>query len=662
MLLIRAAFLEFLLCFHVIGAAVLFRRLFPRESPWIGFIVPVLALLSVLNFVEHYISLSNLGWLLPLTMGGLVWVIFTPGYSWEGLRFPSILFVVVFTFTYCIRCVWPDISNANEGIFNMTRVLNYCLGGTLPPKDSWLPPYDYGAYYSFQHYGAAIIKRLFSVDLGTAYNLGYAFTLAWVCLACAGVAYSISGKMWISVMTMVIVIACATGSLPYLIFYGPHDGGAYVISTNLNIDWDKPDRNPFYWLLSRDKNHVDLDLQPPLINLYWPEFHATLGGNFINIASMLALSEVFKRERSDWPWICVVVLPLVTIITSAWFFLVVGFLCGGGLILALLAGRRPYNPRFVIITIGVAIILLWPFVYAVTGISTPDGFHWTRPEEHSPLWIYAVQWWPIWLPWLFLTVAWSWLDLRGRWVVVALPLLLIAVEFLTFGDRKLTTEKMWAGIYGAGLVTLLPMIFAKKNPVLRIVSFVLIVNGLFCLQAVWWNFYNGIFSSDNILCRLQGEGWVQADVQKKRLLQVMRSLPGVTILPGLAYWNYSQAAAVVGFSENKCFVAYTFNEFHYGRGAEADFRREQTKKFYEGKIDPLPFLRGYNIDAVLIWPEDEISNQLLQQFKDQFAPEFFYVDCKMDGPNNAGLFIRQSEMEDSPLKTDNASSMDSDPR
>ena len=71
MLLLRVAFLEFALCAHVIGAAILFRRWFPRESPWFSLLLPILFLLSVLNFIEHFIPLPNLGWLLPVTLGGL---------------------------------------------------------------------------------------------------------------------------------------------------------------------------------------------------------------------------------------------------------------------------------------------------------------------------------------------------------------------------------------------------------------------------------------------------------------------------------------------------------------------------------------------------------------------------------------------------------------
>src|SRR5450631_3826624 len=122
MVLLRVAFFEFLLCAHVIGAAVIFRRLFPKESPWLCFLMPVLVLLSALNFLEHYVALSNLGWLLPSTLGVSIWAMIKPGVSWEGLRFPAILFISIFTFGYFLRCTAPEISNTNEGVSNLTRV------------------------------------------------------------------------------------------------------------------------------------------------------------------------------------------------------------------------------------------------------------------------------------------------------------------------------------------------------------------------------------------------------------------------------------------------------------------------------------------------------------------------------------------------------------
>jgi hypothetical protein len=54
---------------------------------------------------------------------------------------------------------------------------------------------------------------------------------------------------------------------------------------------------------------------------------------------------------------------------------------------------------------------------------------------------------------------------------------------------------------------------------------------------------------------------------------------------------------------------------------------------------PLPFLRGNGIAAVLIAPEDKISDEVLAKLKQSIGPDYRYVDCKGDGPANAGVFL-----------------------
>ena len=58
MLLLRALLLWALVSVHVVGGAMLFRRLFAGESAWFGFIVPALAFCLGLNFIEHFVALA----------------------------------------------------------------------------------------------------------------------------------------------------------------------------------------------------------------------------------------------------------------------------------------------------------------------------------------------------------------------------------------------------------------------------------------------------------------------------------------------------------------------------------------------------------------------------------------------------------------------------
>ena len=52
-------------------------------------------------------------------------------------------------------------------------------------------------------------------------------------------------------------------------------------------------------------------------------------------------------------------------------------------------------------------------------------------------------------------------------------------------------------------------------------------------------------------------------------------------------------------------------------------------------------LDAQKIDAVLIFPDDQIPDDLVARLKQQLAPKFTYIDCRKDGHVNAGLFVRK---------------------
>lgn len=643
MALFRAAFFEFLILAHVIGAAVLFRRLFPRESPWFGFFVPTLGLMCALNFAEHYVALPRLGLLLPFTLAGLIWAMLKSGVAWRGLKFPAILFAVVFTFTVALKCLSPDIPNWTEGIGDMTRVLEYCMGDKVPPTDCWMPPYNRAGYYSFQHYGASLLTRLFSVDIGTGYNLAFALLAALTALTGAGAAYSISGKRkWVSSATVFVLLAGSTGGALFLVFMGTHEPD-YVLSLSLNGGWNEPNWNPFWWICAHDQYHPWLKLLPPLYTLYYSEYHANLGGAFVVMAVLLAAHEVFSARRTDWPWICLIALPMIVIITSAWFFFIVLFFCAGSVALALLASRRPHHWKRVLLFGALALVLVWPSVsdLLISAPSYPHLFSWTNPDFRTPLWMFLVQWWPVYLPWLFLCFVWTNLSLAARWLHAAVAILFLAVEFIAVGDRPLEIEKMWGAVYGAGLVTVLPLAFAQRGLVFRFLE--VFVLGAMAICFVTWIRVDYSNIDWPCFCRLQGDHYIQVESQRQRLQQVLGRFHGATILPGKSVWAYNQAPAVIDFSGNRSYIAWSFQEDECGHPGEPAYRNDLNNSFYAGTMaDPIGFLRSNDIAAVLIWPEDKISNTLLGQFKKQLASDYFYIDCRLDQPDNAGLFVRRS--------------------
>ena len=650
MLLLRAVLLELLVCFHVVGGAVLFRRFFPRESPWLAFIVPIFFVLAALNFIEHFVALPNLGWLLPLTLGGLGWALFMPGNSWEGLRLPAILFVGVFTWDFIMMNMNPSITCNTEGVADMARVLDFCMGSKLPAIDTWCPPYDHGGYYSFQHYGASIVKRLFMLDIGTGYNLGYNLENTLTVFAGAGAAFAVSGrKTWIAVATALVLLGNFTGASLLLLYWNSvhyvpniYDMFDSRLAIDIGDGWNDPARNnPFGWIWAHRPPPQVLRLFTPTFNTYFPEFHANLAGHFMTLASMLAANEAFKSERSNFPWIALLVFPFFTIIAATWFMVVVSVLCAGALATALLAGKRPENLRIVLGGAALALMLIWPSVNSLVSGSYPVDIHWTPGDQFTAPWEFAIQWWPAYVPWIALFVIYHRLSWLVRCIHLLLPLLLIFFEFVTFGDRGLTIEKNWGALYGAALVTFLPVIFAQRAVPFRWLTVIYLFISVAFIGIWAVKLYDGSWGG-NVL-NLRGDTAIVANPQKKRLLQVLQRLHGVTILNGKSAEAYNESPLLVGFSGNMCYIAWFFQEYQCGHGGEAEFRDQQSNAFFAGTMpDPLPFLRNNNIAAVVIYPDDKIPDDILRKIKDEIGADYFYIDCKADGEQNAGVFLRQN--------------------
>ena len=664
MLLLRAALLEFLVCYHVVGGAVLFRRLFPRESAWLAFILPTLMVMFVFNFIEHFIALPELGWLLPFTIVGLGWAMLNPGplggrwgyatanlsTAMQDMALPTLVFLGTFTWALGILCLNPSITPNTEGVADMARVLDFSLGSKLPAVDTWCPPYDHGGYYTFQHYGASLLKRLFTLDIGTGYNMGFALLNALVIFVGAGAAYEIGGRrVWICLGTLLVLLANYKGaSVLLLIWNSLHPvSGLYDIydarlANDIGDGWNDPGRhNPFGWIFTNPP--PTLRMFPPAYDLYFPEFHANISGHFLTLATLLAGAETFRPQRANWPWVCLLVFPFLCIIAATWFLVTIAVLCAGCLVAALIAGRRPESWPVVGSVTGVALLLIWPSINTLISGSYPVDFHWTPWIEYTNKWEFVIQWWPIIVPWLCLFFAWRRMNLFTRWVHAAVPLLLIFFEVFTFADRGLTIEKNWGAIYGAGLVVFLPLVFVGTSGFFRIVTvFFLFVSTVF-LAANAKMAYDYSWSG-NVL-HLRGDVAIQCQPQKKRLEQVLKRYHGVTVIAGKSVYSYNEAPVVVGFSENMCYIAWFMQEDQCGHGGEAQFRDQQVNTFFTGTMpDSLGFLKSNNITAVMVYPDDKISDDVLALLKSELMGEFYYVDCKGTDPgfpNNAGVFVRR---------------------
>jgi hypothetical protein len=240
-----------------------------------------------------------------------------------------------------------------------------------------------------------------------------------------------------------------------------------------------------------------------------------------------------------------------------------------------------------------------------------------------------------------LLFTWRKLRAQERWLLAAVPLLLLIFEFVTIGWREPTLEKIWSAIFAVGIVSFWPLVLRQRGWLYRVVAVLLVaVIGLSLVD--WWRVNVLFFGYTQYISRIEGDGVLYSDPQEHRILEVADRLKNQTILCGQMNWGYCLSPAVANFTANQCLTGWTYPEELAGHGPEAHAREDFADSFYAGHMaDPLPYLSAHNVAAVLIWPENKISDEILAQMQKALAPDYVYIDCKQDGPNNAGLFLRK---------------------
>jgi hypothetical protein len=139
------------------------------------------ALVAVLFFVEHFVGLGRLHWVLPFSTAGSIWLLAGERSFLRDRWRTELIFLGAFLYVLIWRYTFPDIDSSSEKITDLTFIANYLGGDCLPPVDRWLPPFRFEMYYALQHYAAALIGRVLGVTAGMAYNLGFCTIVALVC-------------------------------------------------------------------------------------------------------------------------------------------------------------------------------------------------------------------------------------------------------------------------------------------------------------------------------------------------------------------------------------------------------------------------------------------------------------------------------------------------
>ena len=128
------------------------------------------------------------------------------------------------------------------------------------------------------------------------------------------------------------------------------------------------------------------------------------------------------------------------------------------------------------------------------------------------------------------------------------------------------------------------------------------------------------------------------------MLEVLTRMKHATFLTGKCVnFNYYESPALAVFTENRSYATWTYFESVANYKNEAERREKQNNDFYSGDLpNRLQFLQSNNITGVMIWPDDDISNDALDALTKELDSSYDYIDCKGNGDKNAGVFLLRS--------------------
>ena len=683
MLILQVLLLWLIVSALMIGGAMLFHRYYPEDSPWLGFIVPPLAFVALFNFIEHLVALPSLLILLPLLLGATLWMAVGGNYFKPALILPTSVFLACFAFTFAVRALQPDITPVSDGVSDLNMINNFLQGQTIPPPDTWMPPFRFVFYYDLQHYAASLVDRLLGVDIGHADNISHALLNALVALTATGAAHRLSGgKLFATLAMPILILSAAPGAFTYLILFS-HNLDPWLANDLSGGIVHPPDSNPIWAALANNLpaglhgkdaayilDHQTLRLQVPGFWTWRNEYHANAAGHLLTILSVLIVAEVAGTRRTTWPWVLGAIMPMLAATASAWALPITTLLCWVILPIAWYLGRRPASLNATLWTLFASVSLLWPAFFNTTSSPLVPRIEPIDPLSRTPPLEFLIQWWPIILLWLC-TLACVALALRAYrppapvrekaaprhgldetltrsglsfgvvWFLIVVPLMLVLIDNITLESRYNTIEKMWGYTWAVGLVGLFPIVASRTNPVCLIAAIVLIAYDSISLGAFVYNIYTD-GSPDNSRFHLEGDRYITAEQQKKRLLDVFGQYKHDVFLTGICDYCYYEAPALAVFTGNQSYSAWYWFESNANNPEEAQSREKQNNDFYAGTLpDRLEFLRSKNITGVLIWPGDNISDAALAALKTDLAPDYDYIDCKGQGPANAGVFVKK---------------------
>jgi uncharacterized membrane protein len=600
---------------NLMGAGLVARRWVPdyAMARSLGVLAPCLAGLCI----EHFVGFGPHLPVAPVITAASLWLIWRN----RGVVRENLLAELFFAagFFYCLlwRYSFPDIDFSEDKMPNFGLIESYMRGTRLPAPDLWLYPFPSNCYYSFRHYGAALLGRILGVGPGVSYHLGFCVLVGFLVMLSGTAASRLCGWRTGRLLTVLGLMIGGSG-VPLFVHFLVKEpstidivrflGGAIVHNVLSPLG-----HTVSAMMASPGVTPRDLPMEPLSYFITKGDFHPPLAG-FVILAmasALIVLQETGAsgRTRSLYYGLLAATVPLV-LISNAWVLPLQCLFVGGWFLFRILRGERDlWKPALV----GASLVTAaeYPFLLQFTQQAIGDNaaIRMTASVDHTPWLGWVLTFWPA-----VGVLALCPLDRKRRpFAVFLVAVWAIALGFTEFfynhdiyGDawsRFNSTLKWWQWVYAGIMMTAGALNLGSDSRLCRYGTVVLFVATLAFGLDIRRQYVQTPKASAG---HLSGARWIERDDVVRDMIVELKGRPdGVTLESGLQMAN-SESPAVSLFSDKQSLLGWPWLEEAWrGSYLEINQRLEQMNAFYSGKLDdPTGWLLHNNVTYILWLPRD----------------------------------------------------------
>ncbi|WP_338845410.1 DUF2298 domain-containing protein [Massilia sp. W12] len=626
----------------------------------------VLLLTAGFFFIEHFSGLGRLQWLLPLSTLAAALYIWRKRADWPAAWADEAVFGLCCAWGLLWKWLFPAIYPTSERVTDLYFITNYYDGVRLPAPDYWLAGYRFDFYYSFQHYGAALLGRWFGWEPAYAYNIAFVLLLGLgLSLAAGFVLRLLPQRKWGALLLLAALALGGTGATPFVrlivqpseqtaplnrandeMWAGVRFIGSYDMRANTEFGkrWFMPASQAD--LPSPDFQVRDLPMEVFGYHYYMGDYHPPLGGFFLLFLAMLLMLQIEQAAGTALRWqyaLLAATAPLM-LITNAWVVPL------HGLLLAAWAGWRIWRKQgldWAALFGGglLAGLAIYPYLTHFSAYPPQTAIRLTQAVDHTPLPNFLLQMWP-----MLILFPLAWLQRRRLPVATLFALcfgaMLLAGEFLFVDDasadrfeRTNTTMKWWGYMWSGGLLACGALALGAQQRWQRYLCAAVLA--VLCSQAFFTAQYF-VHGGRTYAGKLGGTEWMTGDQAVGDMVRWLRQAPRGVVMESWQGDAYTNQGLYALFARQQALLVWPHHISVWRNGAPGNWlRSKQMRELYEGQLpDPLAFLRQNQV-RYLVWSRYEANNPNWETIHQAISAEYDWRPFQEDEGRKLGLWLRR---------------------